>query len=167
MLRGKRDHRRRAAKRRRDGRAIEVVGADDARRGALLDMAMAVDAAGQYQLPARLDLDRTCGETLAECGNDAVLDPDIAHRRVGRRRHRAVADHQIVIAHAGPPCGLQRLSVLWQSSAAVGWLCCFCCFCSEISVNRSISFAHPARPSALLDRTWNTNIMAILVLFIR
>src|SRR5437763_15547485 len=103
MLRGERDHRRRAAKRRRDGRAVEVVGADDPRRGALLDVAMAVDAAGQYELPTRLDLVRACGETLAERGNDAVLDPDIAHRRVGRRRDRAVADHQIVIAHAGPP----------------------------------------------------------------
>ena len=48
MLRGERDHRRRAAKRRRDGGAVEIIGADDPRRGALLDMAMAVDAARQH-----------------------------------------------------------------------------------------------------------------------
>ena len=49
MLRGERDHRGGAAERCRHRRAVEIVGADDAGRGALLDMAMAVDAARQDQ----------------------------------------------------------------------------------------------------------------------
>src|SRR5437763_877278 len=77
MLRGKRDHCGCAAERRGNGRAVEIIGADDARRGALLDMAMAVDAPRQYQPAARIDLARTRTELLAEGHHRAVLDPDI------------------------------------------------------------------------------------------
>ena len=102
MLRGERDHRRRAAKRRRDGRAVEIIGADDPSRGALLDMAMAVNAAGQDQLPARIDLACSRAEIFAERRDHATLDAYVANRRVGRRRDGAAADYKIVFAHAAP-----------------------------------------------------------------
>ena len=58
MLGGERDHRGGAAERRGDGGAVEIVGADDPGRRALLDMAMAVDAARQDELGRRVDLAR-------------------------------------------------------------------------------------------------------------
>ena len=66
MLRGERDHRRGAAERRRDRGAVEIVGADDAGRGVLLDMAMAVDRAGQHELAGGVDLARPGAEPAAE-----------------------------------------------------------------------------------------------------
>ena len=62
-------------------------------------MAMAVDAARQHQLGRRVDLARPRPEAAAERRDDAVLDPDIALRRIGGGRHRAVADHQIEFGH--------------------------------------------------------------------
>ena len=110
MLRGKRDHRGGAAKGGGDGGAVEIVGADHSGGGALLDMAVAVDAARQYQPPAGVDLPCPRTQPFAERRDDAVLYPDVADRRIGRRRHRAVADHQIVLAH--PPSAFQPLSAL-------------------------------------------------------
>src|SRR6516162_10331444 len=65
MLRGKRDYRGGPAKRRRHRSAIEIVGADDPGRGALLDMTMAVDAARQYQMAARIDVPRARTKVLS------------------------------------------------------------------------------------------------------
>src|ERR1700746_2992638 len=100
MLGGERDHRGGAAKRRRHRCAVEIIGADHTGRRALLDMAMAVDAARQYPSPARIDLPRRRAETLAEGRGAPPLDPDIATDNIGRGRHGAIADHQIVLAHA-------------------------------------------------------------------
>ena len=103
-----------------DGGAVEIVGAHHPGRGALLDMAMAVDAAGQHELAARIDLARPRAEALAERRDDAVLDADIAGRGVGRGRHRAVADHQIVFAHARPSMSIYNASsIRGRSSATV------------------------------------------------
>src|SRR5215469_2742318 len=102
MLRGKRNDRRRAAKRRRHGRAVEIVGADNASGGALLDMAMAVDAAGQDEPAGCIDFALTRAEVLAERRDDAVPDADIARDRIGGGRYSAAADYQIVLAHAVP-----------------------------------------------------------------
>src|SRR6516165_8400326 len=99
MLRGERDHGGGAAKCRRNGRAVEIVGTDDARRRALLDMAMAVNAARQDQLAARIDLARSASEVLAESGDDTLLDADVADRDIRCSNHGAIADHQIVLAH--------------------------------------------------------------------
>src|SRR6266446_1487932 len=100
MLGGERDHRGGAAEGRRHRRAVEIVGADDPGRGSLLDVAMAVDAARQHQPAARIDLLRPGGEVLAEGRDDPVLDADVAIGDIGSSRHRAVADHQIEVAHA-------------------------------------------------------------------
>src|SRR5262249_11521465 len=102
MLRGERDHGRGAAKCRRNGRTVEIIGARDTRRRALLDMAMAVDAAGQDQLAARIDSRRSGREVLPDHHDAAVLYPDAATRQIGCVRHGPTADHQIVVAHLLP-----------------------------------------------------------------
>lgn len=56
MLCRERNYRGGAAESGGDGRALEGVGIHDAGRGQLLDMGVAVDAAGQHQLAARIDL---------------------------------------------------------------------------------------------------------------
>ena len=99
MLRGKRNHCRGAAKRGRNGRAVEIVGAHDPGRGALLDMAMAVDRAGQDETARRVDLVISRREVASQCGDHSVLDGDIALRRIGSGRHRAVADDEIKVGH--------------------------------------------------------------------
>ena len=66
-------------------------------------MAMTVDPARQYQFAGGVDLARSRPEPSAEGRDDPVLDADIALDRVGRGRHRAVADHQIVFAHCCSP----------------------------------------------------------------
>src|SRR5215831_15251624 len=102
MLRGKRDHRRRAAKGRRYRSAVEIVGADDAGRRTLLDMTMAVDAARQDESAGCIDFTLTPAEVLAERRHHAVLDADVAGDRIGRGGDGAAADHQIIFAHAAP-----------------------------------------------------------------
>src|SRR5215472_2606661 len=120
MLRRKRDHRGGPSKRRRYRCAVEIVGADDAGRGALLDMTVAVDAARQDQPAGRVDLVHTRAEAFAERCNDAVLDADIAKRRVGCGYHLAVADHQVELAHVMFLLrDLQRPSTSGRSSATV------------------------------------------------
>ena len=102
MLGRERDHRRRPAKRRRDSGAVEIIGADHSGRGTLLNMAVAVDAARQHEPTGCIDLARAPREILAEGRNDTVLDGDVTGNDVGGRSHGAVADHQIVFAHAAP-----------------------------------------------------------------
>ncbi len=99
MLGGERDYRGGAAERRGDGGAVEIVGADDPGRRALLDMAMAVDAARKHQLAGRVDLPHPRPESAAEHRDDAVLDADIAQGRVRGGRHGAVADYEIIVGH--------------------------------------------------------------------
>ncbi len=70
-------------------------------------MAMAVDRAGQHEMARRVDLARPGGEAAPQRGDDAVRDGDIALRRVGGGRHRAVADDEIVIGHR---CSLRRIA---------------------------------------------------------
>src|SRR5580704_4802485 len=113
MLRGERDYRGRAAKRRGDGSAVEIIGTDDACRGALLDMAMAVDASRQYKPAARIDLPYRRTEVLAERRHRAVFDADITQSRIGGGRHGAAPDDQIILVHSGPS------SPRGQSSATV------------------------------------------------
>src|SRR6516162_7330318 len=111
MLGGKWDDRRRAAKRRRNRGAVEVIGADDPGGRALLDVAVAVYTPRQDQPAARIDLARSRTEALAEGRHDPVLDADIADCRVCGGRNSAVADHQIVIAHPSP-------STYWSYNAS-------------------------------------------------
>src|SRR5215472_1740352 len=62
-------------------------------------MAMAVDAARQDQLGARVEFARTGPERAAERHDGAVLDADIASCRIGGGRYGAVADHEIIFGH--------------------------------------------------------------------
>src|SRR5438477_2631731 len=99
MLRREWNHRRGAAKRGRHRRAVEIVGAHDPGRGFLLDMAMAVDRAGQDELAAGVDVTRAGREPLTERNDRSAAHADVALRRIGGGRDRAVADHQIVVGH--------------------------------------------------------------------
>ena len=104
MLGGEGDDRRRAAERRRHGAAVEIVGAHDPGRGALLDMAMAVD---------RRRAGRACRRRRSRAPRPARPRPRVATTPslmptsqcvgVGGGRHRAVADDEIVIAHWDVP----------------------------------------------------------------
>src|SRR5271170_6186989 len=62
-------------------------------------MAMAVDPDRQHQLAGGVDIPLARAEAAAEGDDNPVLDADITFRRIGGGRHRAVADHQIVVAH--------------------------------------------------------------------
>src|SRR5947209_4433957 len=102
MLRGEGDHGRRPAKGRRDRGAVEVVGTHDACRGALLDMAMAVDAPRQHEPTGRIDLPCARTEALAESRDRALFDADITRSRIGGGCHGAAPDDQVILAHSGP-----------------------------------------------------------------
>ena len=64
-----------------------------------------VDAAGQHQPAAGIDLGRAGGKVAADGGNHAVLDADIGVELVDSRGDPASADHAI-------ECGLWHLAVL-------------------------------------------------------
>ena len=100
VLRGERDHRGGAAERRRRGGALEGVGVHQAGGGELLDVAVAVDAAGQHQLAARVDLALALVEAFADRRDGRAADADIGLEAVGRGRDGAAADHQIEGLHA-------------------------------------------------------------------
>src|SRR4051812_27549914 len=85
--------------RRRCG-ALEGVGVHQAGGGKLLDVAVAVDAAGQHQLAARVDFLLSLVEPFADRRDLLAADADIGLEAVGRGRHRAAADHEIERIHA-------------------------------------------------------------------
>jgi hypothetical protein len=68
-------------------------------RGALLDMAMPLDAARQHQQPARIDDPLRAAEVVAERRNPAVLDADIAGDAVDGGDDRAAAHDGIECSH--------------------------------------------------------------------
>ncbi len=96
VLGGERDHRGGAAERRRDGRAFEGVGVENAGGRDLLDMGMAVDAAGQHQLAGDVDVLRARPEIAADRGDGLAVDRNVGreHRRSGR--DGAAAQDEIV-----------------------------------------------------------------------
>ena len=101
MLGGKRNHRGRAAERRRDRAGVEVVGIPDAHARELLDVAVAVDPARQDRSARGVDLLRGAGQVLGERDDAAAADADIGAEGVRRGHDRAVANDQIEIRH-GP-----------------------------------------------------------------
>ena len=76
----------RAAESRRGGRAFESIGIHDAGGRKLLDMGVAVDAAGQHQLAARVDLALAGRQVAADGGDGFAGDADIGLENVGRGR---------------------------------------------------------------------------------
>jgi len=95
VLRGKRDHCGGAAVGGRRRCALERVGVHQAGGRKLLDVAVAVDAAGQHQFAARVDLLFALVETFGDGRDGRSADADIGLHGVGRGRHRAAADHEI------------------------------------------------------------------------
>ena len=77
------------------GSALEIVRHDDAVAGGLRDMDMAVDAAGQDELAARIDLAPGAAEVPTELDDLAALDGDIRLEHVRCRRDRAAADDEV------------------------------------------------------------------------
>ena len=103
VLGRERDHRRGAAERRRDRAAVEVVGVPDAHARELLDVAVAVDPAGQHEPACRVDLLRRARQSLREGDDAAAADADVAAEAIGGRDHGAVADDQIEVWHSRKP----------------------------------------------------------------
>ncbi len=87
VLGGERDHRGGAAERSRHGRALEGVGIENAGRRDLLDMGVTVDAAGQHQLAAHVDVLRARPEIAADRRDRLALD-----RHIGREHRRGGGD---------------------------------------------------------------------------
>ena len=99
MLRRERDHRRGAADRGRGGRGGEGVGVHQPGGGELLDVAVAVDAAGQDQPPGRVDLHRTCGELATDRSHLLARNPYVGVEDAGRGGDRAATDDQVELGH--------------------------------------------------------------------
>jgi hypothetical protein len=96
MLGRERDHRGGAAESRRGGGAFERIGIDDARGRELLDMGVAVDAAGQHQFAARVDL-ASAGRQAAADGSDGLAgNGDIGLEHVAGGRDASAANHEVV-----------------------------------------------------------------------
>ena len=83
-----------------DGGRVEVVRAHHARRGELLDVTVAVHAARQDELSARLQVARTRRETHADRGDPPVLHADVGLEGVGSGRDGAVPDGEVERGHA-------------------------------------------------------------------
>ena len=75
-------------------RRVEVVRAQDAEGGHLLHVAMAVDAARQHQLAARLDRALAL-QALPQLGDPPIADADVAIERPSGGGDLAAADHEV------------------------------------------------------------------------
>ena len=96
MLGSKRDDRGGSTEGGRGRGTFECIGVHDARGRQLLDMGMAVDAAGQHQLAACVEL-ALAGRQAATDGSDTLAcDGDIGLEYFGGGRHASAADHDIV-----------------------------------------------------------------------
>jgi hypothetical protein len=100
VLGGERNDRRRAAIRRGHGAAIEVVRRHDPHAGELLDVAVAVDAAGQHVPAPGVDIARAGGQPLGDRDDLLSGDADVGTHRLGGGRHRAVTDGEVELIHA-------------------------------------------------------------------
>src|SRR4051812_17550615 len=94
MLRTERNHGGGATVRGRDGGGVEVVGGHHAHRGQLLDVAMAVDAAGEHQLAGRID--GLCAFEVGADLDDALpLDADVRAKNFFCRGDGAAANDEV------------------------------------------------------------------------
>jgi hypothetical protein len=95
VLGGERDDGGCAAERCGHRAAVEVVGGHDSHAGELLDVAMAVDAAGKHVAALGVDV-APARRQLLRHGNDLLaLDTDVAAHGLGRGRYGAVANRQV------------------------------------------------------------------------
>ena len=100
MLGAERDDGGRAAERRGHRSGIEIVGAQDAERRALLEMAMAVDAAREHELSARIDFARAAREIGPSAAMRPPFTPTSLSKVFGIGRDGAAADDEVEIAHS-------------------------------------------------------------------
>ena len=78
----------------------EVVGHDDAGTRGLGDVHVAVDAAGQDQEAARVDLARRPRDLLGHRHDASIANADIRPHRVARGNDGAAPDREIEFGHA-------------------------------------------------------------------
>ena len=95
VLRGERDDRGRAAECRRHGSRIKIVGTHHPHAGKLFDMAMAVDAAGQYPLAGRVHVLAARRQSTGKRDDASVSHSNVRLERRVRGRYPAVADRQV------------------------------------------------------------------------
>ena len=99
MLGGEGNDRGGAAAGRRAGAGEEIVRRHDAEGGLLLDMAVAVDAAGKHQLALGVDLAAAPGKCRADCNNAPILDADVGADDVCRGCHRTPSHDELEFGH--------------------------------------------------------------------
>jgi len=87
---------------RRDAPGAEVVGRLDAPVGLLVEVAVAVDAAGQDEHIRGVDLVCAGSEIAAQRRYPAAPHAHVAADRIGRGHHRAAPDYQIERRHPSP-----------------------------------------------------------------
>ena len=78
-----------------DGAALEVVGAHQAERRQLGDVAVALDATGQHQLARGVDLVVAACQLIGQGGDAAVADADVAAHAVTGGDHGAATDDEV------------------------------------------------------------------------
>ena len=96
-LQGEREHGGVAARRGAAGAALEPVRHHDARSHRLVEMDVAVDAAGEHQEARRVDLGGAARQVVGQGDDAAVLDPDVASADVGRRDDGSAANDEIKV----------------------------------------------------------------------
>ena len=82
---------------------LEVVGHDELVAGRLIEMAMRIDPAWQYQETIRIDFAFSGWKINGECGDPAVAHSDVGSEHVGGGGCRPSADNEIEIRHSFPP----------------------------------------------------------------
>ena len=99
ILGGKGDHRGGAAGGGGAGRGLEGIGVDQARGRELLDVAVAVDAAGQHQAAGRVDGVGGGAEPCAQRRDAAIGDGDVAARGAVGGGDCAAGDQKVEVGH--------------------------------------------------------------------
>ena len=120
VLRGERDDRRGAAEGGGHRARVEVVRAHDPGRGELVEVHVAVDAAGEDVEAAGVELPAARRQALAEGGDLPGIDADVGGEGLGGGDDRAAADDEVVGHDAGiiaPPRPTRWASAPWPSRA--------------------------------------------------
>ena len=86
-----------------DRAGVEIVCAENPARRHLLDVAMAVDSAGQHELARCVDLVLAFAEVMRKSDDPAVADPNVGGERVGGARDGAAANDEIESVHLESP----------------------------------------------------------------
>jgi hypothetical protein len=102
LLAGKRDHRSSTPAGSGQGAAEKIVGHYRTVAGGLIEMHMAVDAAGGDMTPGRIDLREPRRQVQAQRRDAAVADADVAGEGICGSDHTSVADDRVEGLHIRP-----------------------------------------------------------------